>query len=93
MKTTKGILIASAVASLFASAAFAGDKEMPKKDGKAATEVKCEGANECKGKGSCGGATHSCAGKNECKVKGWTAMATDKDCKAKGGKIVADAKM
>ena len=73
MKTTKGILIASAVASLFASAAFAGDKEMPKKDGKAATEVKCEGANECKGKGWTAMATEK-----DCKAKGGTAGKMEK---------------
>jgi uncharacterized membrane protein len=89
MKTTKGVVIASAVAALFASAAFAGDKEMPKKDAKAG-DVKCEGTNSCKGTGSCGGADHSCAGQNSCKGKGWTMMG-EKDCKAKGGKVVAEA--
>ena len=89
-KTIKGIVFASAVASMFASAAFAGDKA-PKKDAKAGadTEVRCGGVNECKGKGACGGATHGCAGENACKGKGWIKL-SDKDCKAKGGTIVAD---
>lgn len=82
----KGLVVASAVAALFASkAAVAGSHE-----GKAeANKVKCEGVNECKGKGECGGATHDCAGKNECKGKGWIEI-TAEECKAKGGKILKD---
>jgi hypothetical protein len=88
-KSTKAALVAGAVASLFASAAFAGDKAAPKKDAKeAAATVKCSGVNECKGHGACGGAAHDCAGKNECKGKGWVTMA-EKECKAKGGTVVA----
>lgn len=92
MKNSKNVLVAAAVASLFAGAAYAGDKVAPKKDAKdAAAQIKCTGVNECKGKGACGGATHDCAGHNECKGKGWITL-TEKDCKAKGGTIVADAK-
>lgn len=88
---TNNLVAAAAVASMFASAAFAGPKEMPKKDAKdAAAQVKCSGVNECKAKGACGGANHDCAGQNECKGKGWVTLA-EKDCKAKGGTIVADA--
>jgi len=90
--TTSSALLAAAVASMFAGAAFAGDKMMPKKDAKdTAAQIKCTGVNECKGKGACGGASHDCAGQNECKGKGWVTL-TDKDCKAKGGTVVADAK-
>ncbi len=88
-KSTKAVVIAGAVASLFANVAFAGDKAAPAKDAKdAAKTVQCGGVNECKGKGACGGATHDCAGKNECKGKGWVAL-TEKDCKAKGGTVQA----
>ena len=86
-KSMKGFVIASAVASLFASTADAGDKAAPKKDAKVAAKVRCEGVNECKGKGECGGASGtSCAGTNDCKGKGWIQIA-EKDCKAKGGKV------
>ncbi|MEW6433081.1 MAG: hypothetical protein AB1730_16380 [Myxococcota bacterium] len=93
MKIAKGVMLASAVASLFASAALAADKA-PKKDAKgtAPAEVRCEGVNECKGKGACGGATHGCAGQNECKGKGWVVM-SEKECKAKGGKNAGGASM
>ena len=85
---TKGVLIASAVAALFLQQAFAADKKpAPKKDDKTPAKIRCGGANECKGKGECGGANGGqCAGTNECKGKGWF-LATEKECKAKGGKV------
>jgi hypothetical protein len=86
-KSMKGFVIASAVASLFATSALADDKA-PKKDSKEAAKVSCSGVNECKAKGSCGGANHDCAGQNECKGKGWVSL-TEKECKAKGGKVIA----
>jgi hypothetical protein len=77
----KGALVAAAVAGLFLSGtALAADQ------GASDAKVKCEGGNECKGKGACGGATHDCAGKNECKGKGWN-MTSEADCKAKGGTV------
>jgi len=86
-------LLAAAVASMFAGAAYAGDppKDAKKADAKdTAAQIKCTGVNECKGKGACGGANHGCAGNNECKGKGWITLA-EKDCKAKGGTVLADA--
>jgi len=90
MKNVKGTLIAGAVATMFAFGAHAEDKA-PAKDAKAGAQIKCTGLNECKGKGACAGAGNACAGKNECKGKGVT-KATEADCKAKGGTIVADKK-
>lgn len=87
-KSMKGFVIASAVASLFATSAMADDKAAPKKDSKdASAMVNCGGVNECKGKGACGGPGHDCAGNNECKGKGWISL-SDKECKAKGGKVI-----
>jgi uncharacterized membrane protein len=81
----KGAVIASAVASLFATgAAFAADKA-PKKE--QAKMVKCEGGNACAGKSGCATAKSSCAGQNSCKGQGWTMEKSAKDCTAKGGKI------
>jgi uncharacterized membrane protein len=94
MKNVKGTMIAGAVATMFAFGAYAADKaadKAPAKDAKAGAQIKCTGLNECKGKGACAGAGNSCAGKNECKGKGVT-KATEADCKAKGGTVVADAK-
>jgi len=88
-KTLKGAVIASAVASLFAAGAYAQGTPAPA----ASKGVKCSGINSCKGTGSCAGAKNSCAGKNGCKGTGWNYTPTEKDCTAKGGKVVPpDAK-
>lgn len=79
----KGAVIATAVAGLFlAKGALAQYGEAKKAEAK----VHCEGVNECKGKGACGGAGHDCAGKNACKGKGLIDLSAD-DCKAKGGTV------
>ena len=85
-KQIKGALIATAVAGLFLTAHAARAGDAPAAGGEAA-KVKCQGGNDCKGKGSCGAADHSCAGQNSCKGKGWI-MTTPADCQAKGGKVV-----
>ncbi len=81
---------ALAVAALLCSPALAGDKAAaPKKDDKkASAQVKCEGVNECKGKGACGNSKGaSCAGTNECKGKGWILL-SEKECKDKKGTVL-----
>ena len=83
--STKGKMIAAIAAGLFSVGAplLANAAD--------AAKVHCEGANACKGKGSCHSASNSCAGKNGCKGKGWTDM-SEKDCKAAGGKVAPAAK-
>lgn len=49
----------------------------------------CHGINACKGKGECGGKGYGCAGNNSCKGEGWLRI-TEKDCKKKHGKFVAN---
>ena len=84
MKSSKGVLIATAVAGLFlANATMAMAAEEKKAEG----TVKCAGGNACKGHGACAGAGHDCAGKNECKGKGMVKTQTDKECTEKGGKV------
>jgi len=81
MKThVKGAFIAAAVASMFIAKGVVAQEA----GGKAEAKVKCEGINECKGKGACSQAGHDCAGKNACKGKGWVETSAA-DCKAKGG--------
>jgi hypothetical protein len=78
----KNAILATAVASLFASgAAFAKDKT----EKKAGSAVRCEGINECKGHGACKSASNACKGQNGCKGQGVTETSA-KDCSAKGGK-------
>jgi hypothetical protein len=83
-ETLKGAFIASAVAAMFASGnAYAGEeKEAPQ-------AVHCGGINSCKGQGSCAGADNSCKAKNSCKGKGWVETRSEKECKDKGGKVLA----
>jgi hypothetical protein len=78
----KGAIIASAVAGLFLAKGVLAADDMGA--GKGEAKVKCEGVNECKGKGACGGGGHDCAGQNGCKGKGWIEMSAA-DCKAKAG--------
>jgi hypothetical protein len=81
----KGAVIATAVAGLFlAKGGLASEHEG---EGKTAAKVKCQGVNECKGKGACHSADHACGGQNECKGKGWIEM-SEADCKAKGGTVL-----
>lgn len=79
--STKGAFVAALAVGLFAAAvpalAHAADTD----------KVRCEGVNECKGKGGCHSAANACAGKNGCKGKGVVDMSA-KDCKTKGGKVV-----
>jgi hypothetical protein len=82
--TTKGVLLAAAVAGLFASATpMIGSA-------KAAGKIHCQGVNACKGKGGCKSADNACKGQNGCKGKGFVAM-SEQDCKAKGGTVAPDA--
>ncbi len=86
--TLKGTLIASAVAALFA-ANPALAQEKGKADKTAAKVVKCGGINECKGKGACAGADNACKSENSCKGKGYLETKSEKECKDKGGTVLA----
>ena len=81
MKNTKGAIIAAAAAGLFLACARTTASAAD------TAKVHCQGVNSCKGKSACNSATNSCAGQNSCKGKGWLEM-SEKDCKAKGGKVV-----
>ena len=76
---SRAITLASAAAALFiagaAGTAFADHHE------KSEAKIKCEGVNECKGKGACSSANNSCAGKNACKGQGYE-MKTPEECAA-----------
>ena len=78
----KGIVIASAVATL----ALSGSLTAAAQDKGKMEPVKCAGANECKGKGSCKSAMNDCKGKNACKGKGFVETKDVKECATKGGK-------
>jgi len=84
MKGTKGVLIASAAASLILAGAVLARADEQKSGG---DMVHCAGVNACKGQAACGGAGNSCAGQNSCKGKGWIETSKD-ECAKKGGKVV-----
>lgn len=94
-----GTMIALAAGSLFASACSKKSDEgssnkpsttetKPAGDEKTA-KVHCQGVNDCKGKGGCKSAANACAGQNGCKGKGFVDTASEDDCKAKGGTVMA----
>lgn len=79
----KGLMIASAVATLVTSGAVTARAA----DTAGGDKVQCSGINSCKGTGACNGAGHDCKGKNTCKGQGWV-EASAKECTDKGGKVV-----
>ena len=90
-EAVKGAVIAGAVCSLFATgAARAGEKAAKTKE--TSKVVQCGGINACKGQGACAGADNACKAQNACKGQGWVEVKSEKECKAKGGKVIV-AKM
>jgi uncharacterized membrane protein len=85
----KGAVVAAAVGSLLASGAARADEGKEKKDKTASHGVKCAGVNECKGHGGCKSASNACAGQNGCKGQSFQETKSDKECKDKGGKVMA----
>jgi hypothetical protein len=79
----KGMLIASAAASLLLSGAVVAQAA-----DKAGGEVHCGGVNACKGQGACASAQNSCKGQNACKGKGFVNMSGADECTKAGGKII-----
>ena len=78
-KMITGLAIAAAAAAMFvATPAAMAAKHMG--------SVHCTGVNACKGQGECKTAASACKGMNACKGQGMETM-SEKDCKAKGGKI------
>jgi hypothetical protein len=76
---SRAISLASAAAVLFI--AGASGHAFAEEHGSSEAKIKCEGVNECKGKGACSSANNSCAGKNACKGQGHEMM-TPEECAA-----------
>jgi hypothetical protein len=93
MKTTRiaGAVLATAVALAFgASALNAGDAPSPSAQ---AAQIKCLGANACKGQSACKTKANDCQGKNSCKGKGYVVTSDAKSCTDKGGHVGMKAPM
>jgi len=84
-KTLSGAVLATAVALAFTvSAVNAADTPSPSTQ---AAQIKCLGANSCKGQSACKTATNDCQGKNSCAGKGYIITTDAKSCAAKGGRV------
>lgn len=83
MNIKTGVAVAVAAAGLFAVNAPAISADMMDK-----ADVKCAGANSCKGTSECKTASSSCKGLNSCKGQGWVKAASMDACKTAGGKMV-----
>jgi len=78
-----GALLATAVGMLFMTQPLIADNSQAQ--GQAA-QVKCVGANSCKGQSECASKTNSCKGRNSCKGKGWISTPSIQQCEQRGGK-------
>jgi len=86
--TIAGAMLATAVALAFTgSAVNAADSSTQP------AQLKCLGANSCKGQSACKTATNDCQGKNSCKGKGYVVTTDAKTCEAKGGHVGKKAPM
>ncbi|MBP7065683.1 hypothetical protein [Ferrovibrio sp.] len=52
-----------------------------------AADVKCVGANACKGQSACKTSSSACKGHNACKGQGFTTMSDAAACTKAGGKV------
>jgi hypothetical protein len=86
-QTVRGLVLASAVGALFTAGAVRA--ETPAKEKEDSKQVRCGGANACKGKSACATKTSGCMGQNACKGKGWTHEKSAKACTDKGGTVLA----
>ncbi len=86
MKQT-GMVMATAVAAMFATAALADTTQTTTSTTTTATTgpmVHCTGVNSCKGQSLCKTATNACKGLNSCKGKGVIDMSKEKCLQEKG---------
>ncbi len=83
-RTTRGLMLAAAAASLFALAPPAAQAD----EGASAPKLgACFGVNACKGKSSCKTANSGCKGQNACKGKGFIEEVSPDTCAQLDGKF------
>ena len=87
-KALTGALLAAAVGAMFLSSPLFAQESSSSSQ----ANVKCVGANSCKGQSACKGGNHSCKGQNSCKGQGFVVTSTAKECNDKGGYYVWDSK-
>lgn len=80
-----GAILAAAVGAIFIANPSFAQEATPSSSQQA--NVKCVGANDCKGKSACKTATSPGPGQNSCKGQGLKMTSTEQDCKDKGGHV------
>ena len=78
-------MLATAVALAFTGSVL--DAAVTQSQSTQAAQIKCLGANVCKGQSACKTATNDCKGKNSCAGKGYIITTDAKSCEAKGGHV------
>ncbi len=81
-----GTALAIAAATMFL-ASHVQAQESAGSGGAAAAQVKCVGANDCKGKSACKTASSPGPGQNSCKGQGMAMASNEKACTDKGGHV------
>ncbi len=85
---TRGAAIAAAVGVVLAGRYQAVKLARPAgADG----DVHCFGVNSCKGTTAWSTKWNACNGQNSCKGKGWLRVATERECRAEGGVLLAES--
>ncbi len=85
---TRGVAIAAAVGVVFAGGYQAVKLARP---AGAHGDVQCFGVNSCKGTTACSTRWNTCNGQNSCKGKGWLRVASERQCRAQGGVLLAES--
>jgi hypothetical protein len=76
-----GAMLATAVGLMFMA------QPLLLADDSSSGQVKCIGANSCKGQSACQTASTSCKGQNSCKGKGWITTPSAAACTQLGGHV------
>jgi hypothetical protein len=80
-----GAILATAAAMIFMANSSFAQEATPSSSQQA--NVKCVGANDCKGKSACKTATSPGPSQNSCKGKGLAMTSTEQECTSKGGHV------
>jgi hypothetical protein len=82
---TNGAILTAAVGMMFIANPSFAQEATPSSSQQA--NVKCVGANDCKGKSACKTATSPVPGQKSCNGQGMKMTSTEQDCKDRGGHV------
>jgi hypothetical protein len=81
-----GAVLAMAAATMFLASTVHAEEAASSATSQQA-QVKCLGANDCKGQSACKTATSTGPGENSCKGQGLIKTQSEDECKSKGGHV------